>query len=86
MAIDNVETPAGTVVMSTKIVSEHRVDCSASSLRCSVDSAGDWSAGSPLLLSLESASWGAGSCVPPSLSLSLCLDKTNRPPLEYATH
>lgn len=34
--------------------------------RCSVDLAGDWSAGSPLLLSLESGSWGgrADSCVP----------------------
>ena len=39
--------------------------------RCSVDLAGDRSAGSPLLLSLESASWGADSCVPLPQSESL---------------
>lgn len=38
--------------------------------RCSVDFAGDWSAGSRLLLSQESASWGAGRFLrSPSLTL-----------------
>ncbi|KAK2847178.1 hypothetical protein Q5P01_010177 [Channa striata] len=53
---------------------------------CSVDLAGDWSAGSPFLLSLESASWGTDSCFSLPFTLSLCLDKTDHLPLEYAAH